>query len=494
MTYPFRLPNFKHQQDEWDRFKDSDARGLLWQMRTGKTKAILDLACYRFEKGDIDGVLVLAPNGVHVNWVRRQLPVHMWERVSYAAHAWQSSEAHKPVHAQSMDKMFSAPLGKTLAIFTVNSESIIHDKPAKLIAKFLKKMKGRCMLVVDESHDFRSPGSRRTKRAQSLKNYCKIRRILTGTSVSNSPMAAYSQFGLLEKGALGYGTFADFEGAHAQYVQKKTRGGKSYMHLERYVDLDGLQGKIAKWASVVLREDVDDMPALLKTTRTIVPTEMQAAAYQTLLKTMILELENGSEVEAIEGGARLIKLQQILSGFAIDVEGNVQTIVDEHTNPRLLAMLDEVQSATGKVIVWCKYREDIKRVVAKLTEAGIGCVEYHGAIHSQAKRQQAIDLFNNGPEKKVFVGQPKAGGSGLDLSVAELIVWYSHTFDLIERDQANERATQVGGKTITITDFVVDNSVDEYILATLENKRGVAESLAGRGLRDRLLAMFRAQL
>lgn len=494
MTYPFRLPNFKHQQDEWDRHRDDNARALLWQMRTGKTKSVLDMACYRFEKGDIDGVLILAPNGVHVNWLRRQLPQHMWERVPYVAHAWQASESHKPAHAASMERMFAAPKGKALAVFAVNSESIIHEKPTKLIAKFLKKMGGRCLLVVDESHDFRSPGSRRTKRARSLKRYCNIRRILTGTSVSNSPMAAYSQFELLADHALGYDKFSDFEAAHAHYVQERTKGGKSYMRLDRYLDIDGLQGKMAKWASVVLREDVDDMPDLIKDERTIVLTELQHAAYQTLLKTLILELENGSEIEAIEGGARLIKLQQILSGFAIDVTGEVQTLVDGDTNPRLLAMIDEVRSATGKVIVWCKYREDIKRVVAKLTEEGIGCVEYHGAIHSQAKRQQAIDDFNNDPSKRVFVGQPKAGGSGLDLSVAELILWYSHTFDLIERDQANERATQVGGKTITIKDFVVVNSVDEYILKTLESKRGIAESLAGRGLRDRLLAMFRSQL
>ena len=79
--FPLRLPNFKHQQTEWDRHRDDDARALLWQMRTGKTKATLDLACYRWAKGDIQAVLVIAPNGVHCNWVRRQLPQHMWETV-----------------------------------------------------------------------------------------------------------------------------------------------------------------------------------------------------------------------------------------------------------------------------------------------------------------------------------------------------------------------------------------------------------------------------
>ena len=491
--YPFRMPPMAHQWKEFIEHKDDDARALLWTMRTGKTKSTLDLACYRWAKGDIQAVLVIAPNGVHCNWVRRQLPQHMWETVPYVAHAWQASESHKPEHAASLERVLSCR-GETLAVLAVNSESIIHDKPAKIIARFLRRHQGKCMLVVAESHDFRSPGSKRTKRARSLKRYCRVRRILTGTAVSNSPLAAYSQFELLDDHALGFENFADFEGHFAYYVQERTKGGRSYERLDHYRNLDDLQGRMARWASVVLREDVDDMPDLVMDERTVVLPEAQMKAYRTLLKEMIVELEDGGEVEAIDGGARLVKLQQMLGGFVVDVDGQVRELVSDEENPRLQAMLDEVRSSDGKAIVWCKYREDIRRVVRALAADGIRCVEYHGAVHSQAKRQQAIDDFNNDPSVRIFVGQPKAGGQGLDLSAADLILWYSHTFDLIERDQANERATQIGGKTVTIKDFVTPGTVDEYILANLNEKRAVSESLAGRGLRDRLLALFRTQL
>jgi SNF2 family DNA or RNA helicase len=98
------------------------------------------------------------------------------------------------------------------------------------------------------------------------------------------------------------------------------------------------------------------------------------------------------------------------------------------------------------------------------------------------------------PRVTDFIGQPAAGGEGLDLSAADTIHWYSHTFDLIERDQANERATQVGGRSIAILDYVVPGTVDEYILKTLTRKRSVSDELAGVGLRDRLLALFRGML
>lgn len=490
----FRLPNYKHQQEEWDRHRDDDARALLWSMRTGKTKAILDLACYRYLKGDIQAMLVIAPNGVHVNWIRRQLPLHMWESVEYVAHAWQASEAAKPAYLASQESLLTCKKGAVFAILAVNSESIIHEKPAKIIARFLRKYNGKCMLVVDESDDFRSPGSKRTKRARALKRYCAVRRILTGTPVSNSPLAAYSQFELLEDHALGFKDFASFDSHFAYYVQKRLKSGRAYDQLDHYRNLDVLQGRLTQWASVVLREDVEDMPELIMDERTIILPEKQMEQYRGLLKNMIIELENGEEIEAIEGGVRLMKLQQILSGFIIDNKGNAQELVSDKDNPRIIAALNEIHNTDSKVIVWCKYREDIRRVVRALQAENIRCVEYHGAIHSQTKRQQAIDAFNSDPEIKVFVGQPKAGGRGLDLSIADLILWYSHTFDLIERDQANERATQISGKTVTIKDFVTPGTVDEYILESLGNKRSVAESLAGRGLRDRLLVLFRMQL
>lgn len=494
MTEPqFRLPNYRHQQLEWDRHRDDDARALLWQMRTGKTKATLDVACYRKVKGDIEALLILAPNGVHVNWLRRQLPIHMWDSVPYVAHAWQASEAHKQSHAASLDRVMSYK-GDGLAVLAINSESIIHDKPAALVKRFLKKFAGRVMLVVDESHDFRSPGSKRTKRARALKRYCKVKRILTGTAVANSPLAGYSQYELLADGALGFSTFAEFEQQYAFYVQERTKGGRSFERLDHYRNLDDLQARMAKWSSVVLREDVDDMPELLQDERTILLPDILMTTYRTLVKEMIVELEGGGEVEAIDGGARIIKLQQILSGFVVDTEGQVRELVSDDDNPRVQGLLEDVRESDDKVIVWCKYREDIKRVVRSLKKAGVKCVEYHGAIHSQAKRQEAIDLFNDDPSVRVFVGQPKAGGQGLDLSAAGLVLWYSHTFDLIERSQADERATQIGGKTITVKDYVTPGTVDEYILANLAEKRSVSESLAGKGLRDRLLALFRMQL
>lgn len=242
---------WKHQEKEWDLYRDHDARALLWQMRTGKTRSTLDVAFHRaFRRGEIDGVLVLAPNGVHVNWIRRQVPQHAWTGEGWLGHAWQASEAKKASHQASLERVLSSKRDRDgLAFLAVNSESLIHDGAAKVIAKFLKNR--RVMLVADESHNFRTPGSRRTKRVRALTNYCPVKRILTGTSVDNSPLAAFSQFEILRKGALGFERFAEFEGRFAEYEQLKTKGGRTYDKLMGYRNLDELRSRIAAWLSLI---------------------------------------------------------------------------------------------------------------------------------------------------------------------------------------------------------------------------------------------------
>lgn len=488
---PWPRDPWRHQEKEWDLYRDHDARALLWQMRTGKTRSTVDVAFHRHhDRGDVDGLLVLAPNGVHVNWLRRQLPQHAWRGVPWRGYAWQASERRLPAMVQAERDLLAYRDG--LAVLAVNSESLVHDDAAKVIARFLKGR--RVMLVVDESHNFRTPGARRTKRMRALAPRCPVRRILTGTPVDNSPLAAFSQFQILQRGALGFDRFDEFEGHYAVYRQVKTQGGRVFPQLDRYQNLDELRARIGQWASVVLRSECEDMSELVRDERTVLLAPRQAEVYRSLVNDLIVELESSATVTGIEPGVRITKLQQVLSGFLIDDGGTVHELVPDAENPRLLALLDELSSFDGKAIVWCKFHEDIKRVTRALCTAGVGAVEYHGRIHSQRARQEAIDAFNGDSSVRVFVGQPAAGGSGLDLSAATLLLWYSHTFDLIERSQADERASAIGGGVVHLRDFVTPGSIDGYILGNHAAKRSVRDALAGPGLRDHLLEELRRQL
>ncbi len=490
----FKTDPYLHQLIEFELSADLACRALLWQMRSGKSKVVIDTACHLARYNKIDAVLLFAPNGVHENWIRRELPLHHWDTIPRETLTWRTSVAGK----QGVNRVLASEReawhathdawwakakelldgGDPLTWFAFNSESMTRDDVRRIVARIVRRL--RCLVIFDESHDFRAPGSKRTKMARALVKRCNYRRILTGTAVTNSPLAAFSQYELLQPEALGFKTYQDFKDQYAEYKKKKNRKGQTYPVLDRYINLDELQARMAPWSSVVLREDCGDLPDVVKSKRHIELSDEQLRLYRELHNKFTLEL-NGEQVSVGENTSKLIKLQQIVNGFLIDEFGDVHDIPG--INPRLEALSDEVYLCPGKIIIWCQFREDMDRVANRLMADGHEIVQYHGRV-SDDEKARVREIFAPGAENdvKALVGYPTAG---IDLSAAAEIVWYSHTFDAIKREQADERATAIGGKNIPLTDLIAPG-VDEYILNNVLEKVSIADALAGQGMKDAL--------
>ena len=488
--YGMPLPPFRHQLKEFQQHRNDYARALLWSMRTGKSRSMIDLGCYNYLEDRIDAVLVIAPNGVHDNWIRRQLKEHLWKGMKVNQLVWRLSDLVSAKAEKKIYSKFEKYLSKDRFFWlAVNSESIINPKTRKLIRRFIKEK--RFLLIVDESDDFRTPGSKRTSMIRALKRRAEMRRILTGTLVSNSPLAAYSQFEILEDGALGFSNYKSFENKYAKFRMEKPldkdgnlRYGphtRAYPVLVGFKKLKNLRKRISKWASVVLREDCEDLPKLMRTERTVLPTKKQAKIYKKLHKEFVVAVGK-HEVSIGENTIRFIKLQQVLSGFIIDEYGDVFDIPGK--NPKLEALSREVAQIKGPCIIWAVYHEDIRRIIEKLKLEGRKIGEYHGLIGNKQK-QQVIDDFQSG-KIDTIVGHPKAGGRGIDLSAAKFIIYYSHTFDAIVRSQSEERGTKAGGHNVAIIDLLVPDSIDTYIRNKVRDKVDISTQLVGKGLKDLL--------
>lgn len=470
-----KFKQYKHQAEEWAR-RDEKARAWFWQMRTGKTKQAIDNVCYLEERGLIDGVLLLAPNGVHLNWLLKELPKHHWG--DYNAFAWEFSN---PDNESNMTQFLHDCEFMSSNWLAINNESMTREEVKKAFFKFIK-LCPRFMFIVDESHHFRRPGAKRTARARAWARRATYNRILTGTSCDNSPLHAFSQYELLEKGALGYDRAADFQDHFAVYEQIKM-GHRKFPRLKEYTNLDELKELMAPYTSVVLREDCEDMPELLTDLRLVTLTNAQRKAYRAIVKNLILETEQFGLYDPIVGGAKMMKLQQVLSGFVIGDDGQVKKLIKDENNPRLLAFLDEVEQHDGKIIVWCRFTQDIINIREMLENKGILSTEYHGKMANNAARVESLERFEKDADVKVMVAQPQAGGEGRDMSAASKIVWYSHLPDNIVRSQADERATAIGGDSVQLIDFAVPESVDTYLLELLENKTTIADDVARYGLK-----------
>lgn len=473
MGYKSLTKPFPHQAREYNEHRKDDARALLWQMRSGKTKAIIDLAEYRFGVGDITGLVVLAPNGVHDNWARRELPRHCSTR--YRVAVYRASKRKTKSHEFAMQRLLKTPRTQ-LAVLCMNSETIWREPAKKLLGEFLRAHSGKLMICVDESHDYRTPGSKRTRTVKGYSKQCRVKRIMTGTAVSNGPLGAWSQFEILEPGALGYRTHGEFKGEYAIYEMRKLKGGRQYSQLVDYRNLEDLTERIAKWSSVVLRKDCKGLPDLNPSYRGFEMTDAQQALYNSVKKDGVLD-----EMD-LNGASKLTKLQQITRGWYYDEFGDVVDVVPDDKNPALGALIEEIDGSAGKVIVWCRFKEDIDKVKKSLQKGGINFVVYRGGMSGDSK-SIAINKYMENPAIKVFLGQPKSGGTGLNLAAGTTVIWYSHVFDLIDYEQASERATEVDGSTIDVIHIEAVHSVDQYIISTLADKRDVATAVSGDGLR-----------
>lgn len=474
--YPYwdktNLSPWAHQRDELDDYWDAPARAMLWQQRTGKTKGAIDCICAWAVAKNLRSVVIVAPLGVHTNWIRAEFAKHAW--IEYNGVVLNAQQ----ISTKKFEGAFNSALSsdRFLAV-SVGKESIITDKVKKALKRILRR--GACALIVDESHHFRSPSAKRTKAAIGFAKQCVMRRILSGTPTGNSPLGLWSQFQILEPGALGHAKYADFERRYAILGQRRNGAtGRMYKTIDGYQNQEELRDRAAKWASVVLREDCEDLPELLISDQAYEPSPAQRAAYNSLRDEYRAELETGGVVEVADAAPRLMRLQQILSNYTVTEDGDL-TAVDLKNNPRLDAL---VESIDGPTIVWCRFTRDIETIAQRLAADGVKVVCYYGAI-KQDDRARALEDFQAG-RAQVFIGQPSCAGEGIDLSAASTIIWYSHTFDVVVRDQANERATKMGGKRIAVVNIAAPGSIDEYILKNLLQKGENACKVTGKELKS----------
>lgn len=471
--------HWSHQADELLYNWDAPGRALLWGMRTGKSRVTIEGGEMLHRAGEVAGVLIMAPNGVHSNWIRRELPA--WTEEPSVKATWSSRLSHKRDTAFELEMHDLLSVNsKCLRWFAVNDEALINERLQKAINEFRKVCRDRVLMVADESTLFRRPGARRTMLARALARRLPYKRILEGTALLNSPLHAFSQFELLEKGALGFTRYEDFKAHYSVWEQRTRQGGRTYPALKEYINMEELRERIARWASVVLRQDVDDMPELLSVVRDVVLSDKQAVAYKRLVRESLLEIDG--EDRTLDGANKVMKLQQIIMGYIY----NGDEVISIDDQPPILDAMSRELPEDGKAIIWCRFKEDIRRVVRRLKEMGREPVQYHGDI-SERERERNIDLFMTDGAVTDFVGQPQAGGRGLNLSAASTVINYSALPDAIVMSQAAERATMVAGQNVSLVRLAVPGTVEEDIHNDYTGKVALADAVSGRGLRDLLL-------
>lgn len=211
----FKTKPYKHQLDCLKRFGGAEYFALLAEMGTGKTWIIINNAAELWRQKRCDAVLVFAPNGVHSNWIRIEIPTHMPDDVPYLAAAW--SAALRKDEVAAIEGLYVRRGDHPLRIFTVNWEALATKKGQEAVERYIRCTRN-LMMVCDESDSAKNPSAKRTKYLMKIKDTARWRRIMSGTVINNSPFDLYSQFNFLHPSILRTTSFFTFKAQYAEMM------------------------------------------------------------------------------------------------------------------------------------------------------------------------------------------------------------------------------------------------------------------------------------
>jgi SNF2 family DNA or RNA helicase len=475
MQYNFKTKPFAHQLKWWEQTRDRNAFAILWEQGTGKSKLTVDTAGWLYLNKKIDALIVIAPNGVHRNWLLNEVPTHMSDDVAWQGVCWDTS---KSTYARYMRSAVELRDTAGLFVLAMNYDAVMTLAGDRFLVETLKTK--RCLLVLDESTRIKNPSAKRTLRLMARRTQAPYLRILTGTPVANSPFDVYTQFQWLDPTiwtSIGCRTYAAFKTNFGVWQQRMDpRSGRSFHVLLEYRNLDQLHRVASTISTRVTKAEVLDLPPKVFTKRYFELSPEQRRMYQDMADTYRMRLQ-ASEVSVTLAVTQLLRFQQLISGFVQTDEGKIARLA---SNPRL-KLLEEVLEdlpPDEKFIIWAKFTHEIDEILAALEANKIEAVRYDGHTSSD-DRVTAIERFQKGTAR-AFVANPSAAGEGLTLHAATTVIYYSNSFKLTDRLQSEDRAHRIGQEhAVTYIDLVGVETVDEKIVGALRAKKDVASIITG---------------
>ena len=475
MNYKFKTKPYAHQLTALEKSWDKTEYGYFMEMGTGKSKVLVDNMAMLYDKGRINGAIIIAPKGVYRNWFSQEIPNHLASHIQPKMVLW--TAAISKTKQQEYDSLFET--GYDLHILVMNVEAFSSKKGLEFALKFLRTHK--TMMAVDESTTIKNPTAKRTKAIVTLGKQAEYRRILTGSPVTKSPLDLYTQCAFLDENLLGFASFYTFRNRFARMVNRNF-GGRRVQIVDGYQRLDELAQILLPFSYRVLKENCLDLPEKIWIQREVELTEEQKHAYASM-KSAALALLKGKMATAPHVLTQMMRLHQITCGHLKNDDGTITDI----KNNRMRELLDVLGEVEGKVIIWANYVHDIKEIVKHVNKEFPNevIVEYYGAIDSE-KRQENIVKFQD-PESnaRFFVGNPQTGGYGITLTAANTVIYYSNGYDLEKRLQSEDRAHRIGQKkSVTYVDFIAPKTVDEKIVKALRKKMNIANEVMGEDWRE----------
>ena len=324
--------------------------------------------------------------------------------------------------------------------------------------------------VIDEAQYIKNPGTQAAKGVKQITAGFKL--ALTGTPIENRLSELWSIFDYLMPGFLY--TYQRFR--EEIEIPIVVNGDENRMQrLQRMIRpfiLRRLKGEVLR-----------DLPAKLEENVFAKLEGEQLALYDAHVQRMKESLEGKSEKEfrseKIQILAELTRLRQICCDPGLLFEG----YKGESAKAQMcMELIENAVGAGHKVLLFSQFTSMLERLAAGLKKAGIDYYMLTGSVGKE-KRMQMVESFNE-DDVPVFCISLKAGGTGLNLTAADIVIHYDPWWNVAVQNQATDRAHRIGQKhVVTVYKLVSEGTIEEKIIAIQERKKKLAKQvLEGEGM------------
>lgn len=313
--------------------------------------------------------------------------------------------------------------------------------------------------IIDEAQYIKN---RKTMNAISVK---KIRAehkfALTGTPIENSVMELWSIFDFIMPG----------------YLKSAREFGERFGSLsESAEESEALRRLIRPFVLRRMKRDVlDELPEKIETTMIAELTEEQKGMYQAYV------LKAGTEAERIirEGGGRMTILTDILRLRQICCHPALFDDIADAKSGKLELLAEIVAAAKlagHRVLIFSQFRKMLEMIKERLEEEGSECFTITGSL-SAKERVGICDRFNGGEGDAILVSL-KAGGTGINLTGADMVIHYDLWWNPAVTDQATDRAYRIGQtRAVQVIKLASKGTIEEKMLEFEAKKRMLADDI-----------------
>ena len=423
-------PLLSHQVEAVEKLVKTKRFILADDMGLGKTTSTIVAAL----ETEAKRVLIICPASLKINW-QREIENYT-DRPTYICGSKRYEDADFVIVNYDILKNFHDPKDQ--------------DKSRILKSNF-------DLVIIDEAHYIQNKNAQRTKLINDFVKGIDRLWLLTGTPMTSRPMNYFNLLELIESPVAA--NWMAYVVRYCNGYQFKV-GNRKVWNVMGASNLEELRDRTTRQVLRRLKTDVLDLPDKIITP---VYLRLKSKEYEELMGEYFEWYEKNPD-ESTSLTVQFTKLTKVR-----------KVIAQEKINSTI-ELVENILEQDKKVIVFTNFTDSLNKIYEHFGKQAV----YLDGSCSPAKRQNAVDEFQNNEKIKVFVGNLKAAGVGITLTAAEAVIMNDLSFVPSDHAQAEDRSYRYGQKSnVSVYYPIFENTIEGTIYDILNKKKNIFETVMG---------------